>query len=379
MKKSKLLYGLCSIILSAVLMLTVFTSPSFNDTAFADVKIEGVSGQFNVFRDRILRHFTEESSRINESEALLEQVYAGGFPVGLKLYADGVVIVGTEPVDTENGYINTAEKAGLKVGDIIKCINGEYVSTNSRVSQIIEESFGDVIELQVQRGSEMHTVSFNSEYSISEGKFKAGIWIRDSSAGIGTVTFCTRDGFFASLGHAVCDIDTKDVVPISQGECTDVSITGYSKGVTGKAGELCGVLESERTGEIYSNGDSGVYGKFDNVASGQTFPVAPKKYVVPGEAYIYTTLENNVMEKYKVSIISIDSDSPDNKNLVVEITDPVLLEKTGGIIQGMSGSPIIQNGMLVGAITHVLVDNPAKGYGIYAETMLRKVESYRES
>lgn len=379
MKKSKALYGLCSIILSAVLMLTVFTSPSFNDTAFADVKIEGVSGQLNVLRDRILQHFTEESSRINESEALLEQVYAGGFPVGLKLYADGVVIVGTEPVDTENGYINTAEKAGLKVGDIIKCINGEYVSTNSRVSQIIEESFGDVIELQVQRGSEMHTVSFNSEYSISEGKFKAGIWIRDSSAGIGTVTFCTRDGFFASLGHAVCDIDTKDVVPISQGECTDVSITGYSKGVTGKAGELCGVLESERTGEIYSNGDSGVYGKFDNVASGQTFPVAPKKYVVPGEAYIYTTLENNVMEKYKVSIISIDPDSSDNKNLVVEITDPVLLEKTGGIIQGMSGSPIIQNGMLVGAITHVLVDNPAKGYGIYAETMLRKVESYRES
>lgn len=379
MKKSKALYGLCSIILSAVLMLTVFTSPSFNDTAFADVKIEGVSGQLNVLRDRILQHFTEESSRINESEALLEQVYAGGFPVGLKLYADGVVIVGTEPVDTENGYINTAEKAGLKVGDIIKCINGEYVSTNSRVSQIIEESFGDVIELQVQRGSEMHTVSFNSEYSISEGKFKAGIWIRDSSAGIGTVTFCTRDGFFASLGHAVCDIDTKDVVPISQGECTDVSITGYSKGVTGKAGELCGVLESDRTGEIYSNGDSGVYGKFDNVASGQTFPVAPKKYVVPGEAYIYTTLENNVMEKYKVSIISIDPDSSDNKNLVVEITDPVLLEKTGGIIQGMSGSPIIQNGMLVGAITHVLVDNPAKGYGIYAETMLRKVESYRES
>lgn len=379
MKKSKALYGLCSIILSAVLMLTVFTSPSFNDTAFADVKIEGVSGQLNVLRDRILQHFTEESSRINESEALLEQVYAGGFPVGLKLYADGVVIVGTEPVDTENGYINTAEKAGLKVGDIIKCINGEYVSTNNRVSQIIEESFGDVIELQVQRGSEMHTVSFNSEYSISEGKFKAGLWIRDSSAGIGTVTFCTRDGFFASLGHAVCDIDTKDVVPISQGECTDVSITGYSKGVTGKAGELCGVLESDRTGEIYSNGDSGVYGKFDNVASGQTFPVAPKKYVVPGEAYIYTTLENNVMEKYKVSIISIDSDSPDNKNLVVEITDPVLLEKTGGIIQGMSGSPIIQNGMLVGAITHVLVDNPAKGYGIYAETMLRKVESYRES
>jgi stage IV sporulation protein B len=223
----------------------------------------------------------------------------------------------------------------------------------------------------------MHTFSFNSEYSISEGKFKAGIWIRDSSAGIGTVTFCTRDGYFASLGHAVCDIDTKDVVPIAQGECTNVSITGYNKGVTGKAGELCGVLESERTGDIFSNGDSGVYGKFYNVTSGQVFPVAAKKYVSIGDAYIYTTIENNVTEKYKVSIISIDPDAPDNKNLVVEITDPVLLEKTGGIIQGMSGSPIIQNGMLVGAITHVLVDNPAKGYGIFSQTMLENIESIR--
>lgn len=377
MKKSKALYGLCSIILSAVLMLTVFTSPSFNDTAFADVKVEGVSGQLDVLRDRILHRFIDETTEENNGEAILEEVYAGGYPVGLKLYADGVVIVGTEPVDTENGYINTADKAGLKVGDIIKSINGEYVSTNSRVSQIIEESFGDVIELQVLRDGEMHTFSFNSEYSISEGKFKAGIWIRDSSAGIGTVTFCTRDGYFASLGHAVCDIDTKDVVPIAQGECTNVSITGYNKGVTGKAGELCGVLESERTGDIYSNGDSGVYGKFDNVTSGQVFPVAAKKYVSIGDAYIYTTIENNVTEKYKVSIVSIDPDAPDNKNLVVEITDPVLLEKTGGIIQGMSGSPIIQNGMLVGAITHVLVDNPAKGYGIFSQTMLENIESIR--
>ncbi len=377
MKKSKVLYGLCSLILSAVLMLTVFTSPTFSDTTFADVKIEGVSGQLDVLRDRILGHFTEESTEVKDDITLLEEVYVGGVPIGLKLYADGVVIVGTEPVDTENGYINTADKAGLKVGDIIKSINGEYVSTNSRVSQIIEESNGDVIELQVLRNGEFHTYSFNSEYSISEGKFKAGIWIRDSSAGIGTVTFCTKDGFFASLGHAVCDIDTKDVVPISQGECTDVSLTGFSKGVTGKAGELCGVLESDRTGEIYCNGDSGVYGKFDNVPLTELFPVAPKKYVVTGEAYIYTTLENNVIEKYKVSIVSIDPDSPDNKNLVVEITDPALLEKTGGIIQGMSGSPIIQNGMLVGAITHVLVDDPAKGYGIYAQTMLHNLEQYR--
>lgn len=379
MKKSKVLYGLCSLILSAVLMLTVFTSPSFGDTAFADVKIDGVSGQLVVLRDKFLQHFTEASTENNNNVALLEDVFVGGFPVGLKLYADGVVIVGTEPVDTENGYINTAEKAGLIVGDIIKNINGERVFTNSRVSQIIEESNGDVIELTVLRDGEMHTFSFNSEYSVSEGKFKAGIWVRDSSAGIGTVSFCTRDGLFASLGHAVCDIDTKDVVPISQGECTRVSITGFTKGVTGKAGELCGVLESDKTGDIYSNGDSGVYGKFEDLPEAQLFPVSPSSLVKPGEAYIYTTLENNTIEKYKVKINSINPEASDNKNLVVEIIDPALLEKTGGIIQGMSGSPIIQNGMLVGAVTHVLIDYPTKGYGIFAETMLHKLEGYRNN
>ncbi len=379
MKKSKVLYGLCSLILSAVLMLTVFTSPSFGDTAFADVKIDGVSGQLVVLRDKFLQHFTEAPTENNNNVALLEEVFVGGFPVGLKLYADGVVIVGTEPVDTENGYINTAEKAGLIVGDIIKNINGERVFTNSRVSQIIEESNGDVIELTVLRDGEMHTFSFNSEYSVSEGKFKAGIWVRDSSAGIGTVSFCTRDGLFASLGHAVCDIDTKDVVPISQGECTRVSITGFTKGVTGKAGELCGVLESDKTGDIYSNGDSGVYGKFEDLPEAQLFPVSPSSLVKPGEAYIYTTLENNTIEKYKVKINSINPEASDNKNLVVEIIDPALLEKTGGIIQGMSGSPIIQNGMLVGAVTHVLIDYPTKGYGIFAETMLHKLEGYRDN
>ena len=377
MKKSKILYGLCSLILSAVLMLTVFMSPSFGDTALADVRIEGVSGQLDALRDRILQPFTEKSTEKSDAAAPLEKVYLGGFPVGLKLYADGVVIVGTESVDTENGYINTADKAGIRVGDIIKSINGERVTTNNRVSQIIEESFGDVIEIQVLRDGEILTFSFNSEYSISEGKFKAGIWVRDSSAGIGTVTFCTSDGFFASLGHAVCDIDTKDVVPISQGECTNVSITGFTKGVTGKAGELSGVLEGERTGDVYSNGDSGVYGKFDRLPEAQMLPVASKEYVKTGEAYIYTTLENNLIEKYSVNIVSINHDATDNKNLVVEITDPELLEKTGGIIQGMSGSPIIQNGMLIGAVTHVLIDYPARGYGIFSETMLHNLKGYR--
>ncbi len=371
MKKSKVLYGLCSIILSAVLMITVFSSSAFNEISVADVKIEGVSGQIDAIRARIIHHLNGEQQTTEPvAEQKYTRVYVGGFPVGLKLYADGVVVVGTEAVDTEKGYINTAEKAGLKVGDIIKRINGESVATNSRVSKLIEESNGNAIELEVLRDGQILSFSFNSEYSVSEGKYKAGIWVRDSSAGIGTVTFCTTDGLFASLGHAVCDIDTKDVVPISQGECTHVNITGYSKGTTGTAGELCGVLDSEKTGDVYYNGALGVYGEFNTLPQTEIVNVAPRESVKTGEAFIYTTLENNVTEKYSVKIKAIDLDSSDNKNLVIEVTDRRLLEKTGGIIQGMSGSPIIQDNMIVGAVTHVFLNDPTGGYGIFAETML---------
>lgn len=380
MKKSKVLYGLCSIILSAVLMVTVFSSSTFKDISVADVKIEGVSGQIDAIRERLIRGLNGETST---TESVTEQnytrVYVGGFTVGLKLYADGVVVVGTEPVDTERGYVNTAEKAGLKVGDIIKRVNGEIVATNSRVSRLIEESNGNAIELEVLRDGQIMTFTFNSEYSVSEGKFKAGIWVRDSSAGIGTVTFCTKEGLFASLGHAVCDIDTKDVVPISQGECTSVNITGYTKGTTGTAGELCGVLESEKTGDVYYNGALGVYGEFHTLPQTEMFCVAPRESVKTGEAYIYTTLENNVIEKYSVKIKAIDYDSADNKNLVIEVTDQRLLDKTGGIIQGMSGSPIVQGNMLVGAVTHVFLNDSTGGYGIFAETMLETALSVAEN
>lgn len=380
MKKSKILMGICALLLSAVFMITVITSPNFGYSRVADVKVEGVTGRFDFFREKIIGKLINENSNsepVKNSE-ILPEVYAGGYPVGLKLYSDGVVIVGTEAVDTENGYVNTAEKAGLRVGDVIKQINGETVTTNSRVSQLIEESEGNVIQIDVERDENLLSFTFNSEFSVSEEKYKAGIWVRDSSAGIGTVTFCTTDGYFASLGHAVCDIDTNDVVPIAQGESTAVSITGFTKSTAGSAGELCGVLEAEQTGVILDNGDLGVYGKFDEKYENDTYPIASKSDVRKGEAYIYTSLENNGIEKYSAKIVELYPNSNDNKNLVIEITDSRLLEKTGGIIQGMSGSPVIQDGKLVGAITHVLIDEPSKGYGVFAQTMFEKLSALKQ-
>ncbi len=380
MKKSKIFLSLISVILSGILMFTVFSSSVFKENiSFADVKTGMTKLGLNNITDYIYWRLFYDDDYIaprNESESSITQtVYLGGFPVGLKLYADGVVIVGTEGVDTEAGLVNPAEKAGIRVGDIIKKINDETVKTNKRVSEIIEQSQGEEIQITIQRDNKTLTFSFNSEYSVSEGKYKAGLWIRDSSAGIGTVTFCTSDGRFASLGHAVCDIDTGEVVPIDKGQSTDVNITGFYKGIPGDAGELCGVLEGDVTGEIYYNGSIGVYGEFNSLPETPMYEIAPTDEVYEGGAVIYTTLENGITESYTIQILKVDRSKGETKNLLIKVTDKNLLDKTGGIIQGMSGSPIIQNGRIVGAVTHVLVDTPEKGYGIFAQTMLDKLNN----
>ena len=377
MKKSKVLLSMLSIILSAVLMLSVFSTDIFKNEATADVKLYNVSGKLTEIKDDFLNIFNDNKGKDREkreSTEPLPQVYIGGYPIGLKLYADGVVIVGTEAVDTENGPVNTAEKAGLKLGDIIKRVNGIEVKSNSEVSQIIEKSGGEVLVFEAERNGKSFETEFEAEFSQSEQKYKAGIWIRDSSAGIGTVTFCTKEGGFASLGHAVCDIDTKLTIPISQGECTEARITGFIKGQNGSAGELCGYLDKESKGVIFSNDSLGVYGCFDSLPENQEiYEIAGVSEVQVGEAEIITTIENGITEKYSVIIEKIDEDSSENKNLVIKITDRRLIEKTGGIIQGMSGSPIIQNGKLVGAVTHVFLNDATGGFGIFAETMLEKL------
>lgn len=374
MKKSKALLSLFSMILCAVFMFTAFSSNVFGEPTPADININGAKGRLKEIGNGLLTMFSEnsvESDDTESSQKLETYVYLGGYPIGLKLYADGVIVVGTEVVDTANGNVNPAEKAGLEVGDIIKKVNGNVVAKNSDVSDIIEKSAGEGIRFMIKRGKKELEVVFRAEFSVSENKYKAGIWIRDSSAGIGTVTFCTQDGYFASLGHAVCDIDTKATLPISEGECCEAKITGYIKGENGTAGELCGFLENKRTGLVYSNEEKGVYGSFDKVPNEKMLlPIASKSEVETGEAEIYTTIQDGIVEKYTVSIEHIDKHSSDNKNLTVKVTDAELIRRTGGIIQGMSGSPIVQNGKIIGAVTHVFLNESTGGYGIFAETML---------
>ncbi|MBR6552335.1 MAG: SpoIVB peptidase [Clostridia bacterium] len=302
-------------------------------------------------------------------------VYLGGFPIGIKLYCDGVIIVDTQDVAVSGGYENPAQKAGLLKGDIIKSVNGKKVSRNSEVSELIEESNGKQIKMQILRNGELKNIVFSSVYSTVSGQYKAGLWIRDSSAGIGTVTFYTEDGEFASLGHAVCDVDTGEMLPIESGETTNAKITGFYKGKVGTAGELCGILETKTTGEIMVNDGIGIYGVFDSVDTTRTlYPLAQKNEVKTGSAQIVTTIENGNEQTFNIEIERIDYASTEHKNLVIKVTDENLINKTGGIVQGMSGSPILQNGKIIGAVTHVFLNDPTGGYGIFAETMLETAD-----
>ncbi len=312
----------------------------------------------------------------NNAEAL---VYLGGFPIGIKLYCDGVVVVDTQNVEASGTVVNPAEKAGILKGDIIKAIDGVRVTTNSEVSKIIEESNGKELKMQISRNGEIKNVVFSSVYSTVSGGYKAGLWIRDSSAGIGTVTFYTQNGEFASLGHAVCDVDTGERLPISSGETTNAKITGCYKGKSGTAGELCGMLEGKATGKIMVNESIGIYGVFNNVDTTKTlYPLCRKNEIKIGAAQIVTTIEDGKQEAFNIEIERIDYMSDENKNLVIKVVDENLIAKTGGIIQGMSGSPIIQNGKLIGAVTHVFLNDPTGGYGIFAETMLDIADGLNE-
>lgn len=379
MKKSKVILSFLSFVLTSLLLVFVLSSENFIGEETVNISINGVSRSIQNFGNNILSFFdNNKENNVNPRVTNTnELVYIGGYPIGLKLYADGVVIVGTEAVDTENGNVNTAEKAGLKIGDVIKRINGKTVKMNTEVSQAVENSNGEVLTFTVERNGETFDVSFETAYSVSEGKYKAGLWIRDSSAGIGTVTFATQDGYFASLGHAVCDIDTKTCIPISSGECTIANITGFIKGVQGSAGELCGYLENETIGKVYSNCDIGVYGEFDSIPQGQLYPIANENEITQGKATVITTCSSGDTAEYEIEIESVNLSAGDNKHLVLKVTDSNLIGKTGGIVQGMSGSPIIQNGKIIGAVTHVFLNDATGGYGITAQTMLQNLNEIK--
>ena len=315
---------------------------------------------------------------VNVVKTSKTQVAVFGRPFGIKAYTNGVLVVGYSDVRTEKGDVNPAKKSGILVGAVIISINQRSVLNNSDVQRVISDSNGKNLNIVLMRDGKELTVSVIPEFDLKDKKYKTGLWVRDSSAGIGTLTFyCPDTDVIAGLGHGMCDTDTGELLPCGNGEFVEAEIVGIKKASREVTGELQGVFSGGQIAEIVKNDVTGLYALgCRNIEAYGIYEIGFKQDIKEGKAQILTTVDGCEPQLYECKLEHVyRNDSSKIKNMVVKITDKQLLEKTGGIVQGMSGSPLIQNGKLIGAVTHVLLDDPTKGYAIFAENMLETAQS----
>lgn len=304
-----------------------------------------------------------------------------GRAVGIKMFSDGVVVVGLSEIATAEGAQAPARACGLREGDIITHINSEEVDSIEEVQDILQTVGEDKLTIRALRGDKQVQMTTQAAQCSADGAYKLGAWIRDSMAGIGTMTFYDPEsGVFGALGHGINDVDTALLMPLQSGSIMYAEVTDVKKGAVGAPGELHGAFKvNQDMGELYANTKSGIFGELtdESLTNGaQPVAVATRSEVQVGKATILSNITGNDVEAYEVEISRIyPENTNDTRNLMLKVTDQRLLEATGGIVQGMSGSPILQNGKLVGAVTHVLVNDPTQGYGILAENMLAQANA----
>lgn len=306
----------------------------------------------------------------------------GGHSVGVQMDVKGALIVGLEEITTSTGeVVNPGLRAGLQIGDMILAVNGTKVYKAQEVEQLVNEIQGEV-RLKIQRKSKVMNVDLTPVVNQEDGLYKLGVWIKDKTAGIGTLTYYDPVNMsFGALGHAICDPETGSVLTVNQGELIQAKVQSVKEGKSGEPGEIQGVFyEAESPlGNLNINSELGIFGEVyhpvENPLYSKPLVVGTGNQIEKGIAYILTTLENNEIERFEIEIEKIyKRSSENNKNMRIKVTDERLLEQSGGIVQGMSGSPIIQNNRIIGAVTHVLVNDPARGYGIFIENMLDAAE-----
>ena len=305
-----------------------------------------------------------------------EYVYLGGFTAGFTLKTRGATVVGITEVVSKNGCVSPCKCAGLEIGDIILTMNESEINTASDIDKVLKNYTSGVIVTEILRGNQKKLVDLFPEKDLL-GNFKLGLFIRDDLTGLGTVTFITDEGIFASLGHPVSN-EQGEIYNLKSGDVYESTIVGVNKASRGHAGELKGMfLGSKPIGKISINTSVGLFGsitKFNPL----NYVKIPVGYAKIGKAEILSTVDGQNSKKYDIEIVKTDSRIGNNKNYVIKITDKELLEYTGGILQGMSGSPIIQEGKLVGAVTHVFINDSSRGYGISINNMLDMLSSLKK-
>lgn len=289
------------------------------------------------------------------------EICLGGEAVGIKILSTGVLVMESE------------ENKNIHIGDIILEINDVPIDSNSALISEIQKSNGQDIELKIQRDDELKNILVTPNYSETTKMYELGLWVKDSSAGVGTISFYDKkSNKFAALGHGITETNNNIIIPIHSGAIVKTKITEITKGEKKSPGDIKGILYTNVLGQLITNTHCGIYGILEeNIHQNkEEIEVAKKLDIHEGKAKIYCTLEDNKIEEFEINIERVLYNSSGNKNMVIKITDDKLLEKTGGIVQGMSGSPIVQNNKLVGAITHVFYNDPTQGYAVFAETMV---------
>lgn len=314
--------------------------------------------------------------QIKVTPEVQRSIFVSGSTVGMYMETDGVLIIDTGEILSEGGETKEPAKNIVKPGDYIVALNDEKISRKKDLIDDLKKLEGEEVILDVVRNGKTVPVSITPAKD-KQGEYKLGIWVRDNTQGIGTLTFVDENGNYGALGHGISDVDTGELLEIQDGALYQAQILGIQKGAKGSPGELSGLIRYEPgkiIGSIETNSKNGIYGHFTgdrkSPISLKKMPVGYKQEVTEGEASILCCVEDEVKE-YQAEITKIDMNHSDtNKSFVIRVADPKLLSVTGGIVQGMSGSPVLQNGKIIGAVTHVFVQDSTSGYGIFIENMM---------
>ncbi len=330
----------------------------------AAASMESASSQVSL---RLFGIFPIKNAEIHRTDEIM--LVPCGQPFGIRMLMDGIMVIGFGEVTAADGVCCPAASAGLLEGDIIRSVNGAPITSTDCFREAAAQ--GTPMSLSILRDETCLELTLTPAYSTESDCYQTGLWVRDSTAGIGTITYYEPStGSFGGLGHPICDGDTGELIPLASGEADAVTISGAVRGQVGTPGQLRGYFSAcEPIGTLERNCHCGLFGTLseppDDTAA---IPMAFKQEIVLGEATILSTVEGTEPQPYTIEITSIDY-TEETQNLTIEVTDAALLEKTGGIVQGMSGSPILQNGRIIGAVTHVFVGDPTQGYGIFIENM----------
>lgn len=303
-----------------------------------------------------------------------------GKTVGITVSTDGVSVVNTAEFETSDGKMcSPAAESGILPGDILKELGGRKITSSHDLEDATKNLKAEELTIVYERSGERHEAGITPRADISDGRLRLGVWVKDSASGIGTITYFDPDSKdFGALGHGICSPDGR-LIGITGGSISEAEISSVKKGERGAPGELSGTFSDSSyvLGEVGANTDTGVFGHItkdiENIGA-DAVPVAKRDEVHEGDAKIMSNTEGSNVSEYSVKITKINDDESSHKGMIIKVTDSALLEKTGGIVQGMSGSPIIQDGKLVGAITHVFINDPTRGYAIFIENMLNEAE-----